>query len=91
MNTKIPKIVWKISMHLRHCFVKLSSLDQKEYWAGRLKSSGILHRTHWQILPQKSLEISANTHQPTRVYTPEYLKVQQFLSENLKSLNIHLF
>jgi hypothetical protein len=35
--------------------------------------------------------MSANTHQPTWVYNPEYLNVQQFLSENLKSLNIHLF
>jgi hypothetical protein len=65
MNTKIPKIVWKISMRHHNCFIKLSSLDHKEYCTGRPKSSRILHRTDWQILPEKPFEISATTHQPT--------------------------
>jgi hypothetical protein len=71
MNTKIPKMVWKISMHQHRCFTKLSSYDHKGYRNGRLKSSGILYRTNWQILPEKTFEMSVDTHQPTWVYIPE--------------------
>lgn len=52
--------------------------------------SGILHHTDWQKLTANHFEMSATTHQPTFLYIPEYLNVQQFLCENIKTLNIRL-